>query len=39
MYLNEEQVKFYQSDTYLVDLETNIKVWAGQTKTKKYITN
>ena len=33
-----EQVKFYQSDTYLVDLETNIKVWAGQTKTKKHIT-
>jgi len=32
-----EQVKFYQTDTYLVDLETNIKVWAGQTKTKKFI--
>ena len=32
-----KQVKFYQTDTYLVDLETNIKVWAGQTKTKKYI--
>ena len=34
----KEQVKFYQSDTYLVDLESNIKVWAGQTMTKKYIT-
>lgn len=34
----KEQVKFYQSDTYLVDLESNVKVWAGQTKTKKYIT-
>lgn len=34
-----QQVKFYQSDTYLVDLETNIKVWAGQTKTKKFISN
>jgi penicillin-binding protein activator len=34
-----EQVKFYQTDTYLVDLETNIKVWAGQTKTKKFISN
>jgi len=33
------QVKFYQSDTYLVDLETNVKVWAGQTKTKKFISN
>jgi uncharacterized protein (TIGR02722 family) len=34
----KEQVKFYQSDTYLVDLESNVKVWAGQTKTKKYVT-
>ena len=33
----KQKVKFYQSDTYLVDLETNIKVWAGQTKTKKFI--
>lgn len=33
------QVKYYQTDTYLVDLETNIKVWAGQTKTKKFISN
>ncbi len=33
------QVKFYQSDTYLVDLESNLKVWAGQTKTKKVISN
>lgn len=34
-----QQVKFYQTDTYLVDLETNIKVWAGQTKTKKFVSN
>jgi penicillin-binding protein activator len=34
-----QTVKFYQSDTYLVDLETSIKVWAGQTKTKKFISN
>jgi len=34
-----DEVKFYQTDTYLVDLETNIKVWAGQTKTKKVISN
>ncbi len=34
-----DEVKFYQTDTYLVDLETNIKVWAGQTKTKKVIGN
>lgn len=33
------QVKFYQTDTYLVDLESNLKVWAGQTKTKKVISN
>jgi uncharacterized protein (TIGR02722 family) len=31
------EVKFYQTDVYLVDLETNVKVWAGQTKTKKAI--
>ena len=35
----DDQVKFYQTDTYLVDLESNIKVWAGQTKTKKVISN
>jgi len=34
-----DEVKFYQTDTYLVDLESNIKVWAGQTKTKKVIGN
>jgi len=33
------QVKFYQADTYLVDLESSLKVWAGQTKTKKVISN
>ncbi len=31
------EVKFYQTDVYLVDLENNLKVWAGQTKTKKAI--
>jgi len=35
----KDQVKFYQTDTYLVDLESNLKVWAGQTKTKKVISN
>jgi uncharacterized protein (TIGR02722 family) len=35
----KDQVKFYQTDTYLVDLENNLKVWAGQTKTKKVISN
>ncbi len=32
-----EQVKYYQVDCYLVDLQDNTKVWAGVEKIKKYI--
>lgn len=32
-----KEVKFYQVDTYLVDLESNIKVWTGFTKIKKFV--
>ena len=32
-----EQVKYYQVDCYLVDLEDNTKVWAGYEKIKKYV--
>lgn len=32
-----EQVKYYQVDCYLVDLEDNTKVWAGFEKIKKYV--
>jgi len=32
-----KEVKFYQVDTYLVDLETNEKVWTGFTKIKKFV--
>lgn len=32
-----EKVVFYQVDATLTDLESNIKVWAGQHKIKKYI--
>jgi hypothetical protein len=32
-----EQVRFYQIDASLVDLETNAKVWVGQHKIKKYV--
>ncbi len=32
-----EQVRFYQVDAALVDLETNAKVWVGQHKIKKYV--
>lgn len=32
-----EQVKYYQVDAYLVDLEDNTKVWAGFEKIKKYV--
>ncbi len=34
-----EQVKYYQVDCYLVDLEDNTKVWVGQEKIKKYISH
>jgi len=32
-----QQVKYYQVDCYLVDLQDNTKVWAGFEKIKKYI--
>lgn len=32
-----KEVKFYQVDAYLVDLETNDKVWTGFTKIKKFV--
>ncbi|MEZ4386777.1 MAG: penicillin-binding protein activator LpoB [Candidatus Krumholzibacteriia bacterium] len=32
-----KEAKFYQADVYLVNLENNLKVWVGQTKTKKAI--
>jgi uncharacterized protein (TIGR02722 family) len=31
------EVKFYQVDCYLVDLEDNTKVWTGFEKIKKYV--
>jgi hypothetical protein len=31
------EVKYYQTDAYLADLETNVKVWAGFSKIKKFI--
>jgi penicillin-binding protein activator len=32
-----EKIVFYQVDAFLVDLESNQKVWIGQHKIKKYI--
>lgn len=32
-----DEVKFYQADVYLIDLEDNTKVWAGFKKIKKYV--
>ena len=32
-----EKVVFYQIDATLTDLESNVRVWAGQHKIKKYI--
>jgi hypothetical protein len=32
-----DEVKFYEVDVYLVDLEDNTKVWAGVKKIKKYV--
>ncbi len=32
-----EQVRYYQIDASLVDLESNAKVWVGQHKIKKYV--
>ncbi len=31
------QVRYYQVDMTLVDIETNIKIWAGQQKIKKVV--
>jgi TolB-like protein len=33
----KEKIVFYQVDARLIDLETNIVVWAGQHEIKKYI--
>jgi hypothetical protein len=32
-----EKIVFYQIDAFLVDVESNQKVWIGQHKIKKYI--
>jgi uncharacterized protein (TIGR02722 family) len=32
-----EQIRYYQIDLTLVDIETNVKSWIGQKKIKKYI--
>ena len=32
-----KQVRYYQVDMTLIDIETNRKVWLGQTKIKKYV--
>ena len=32
-----DEVKFYQTDVYLIDLDDNTKVWAGFKKIKKYV--
>lgn len=32
-----QEVKYYQVDCYLVDLESNVKVWTGFTKVKKFV--
>lgn len=32
-----DEVKYYQVDSYFVNLEDNTKVWVGQTKIKKYV--
>ena len=31
------EVKYYQVDCYLVDLEDNVKVWTGYEKIKKFV--
>jgi len=35
--LEGEEVRYYQVDCYLVDLEDNTKVWTGFEKIKKYV--
>jgi uncharacterized protein (TIGR02722 family) len=32
-----EQIKFYQVDLTLVNIQTNVKSWLGQKKIKKYV--
>ncbi len=32
-----KEVRFYQIDLELIDIETNVKTWLGQTKIKKYV--
>mgnify|MGYP001127678360 CR=1 FL=1 len=32
-----DEVKFYQVDSYFVNLEDNTKVWVGQTRIKKFV--
>jgi hypothetical protein len=32
-----EEVRYYQVDLTLIDIETNEKVWVGQEKIKKYV--
>jgi hypothetical protein len=32
-----EQVRFYQVDLTLINIETNVKSWVGQKKIKKYV--
>jgi len=32
-----DEVKYYQVDCYLVDLEDNTKIWAGYEKIKKFV--
>lgn len=34
---DRERIVYYQVDAVLVDLETNLKVWSGQHRIKKYI--
>jgi uncharacterized protein (TIGR02722 family) len=34
---NNKEVKYYQVDCYLVNLEDNTKVWTGFEKIKKYV--
>jgi len=35
----KEQVRYYQVDLTLVNIETNVKTWLGQKKIKKYVSN
>jgi uncharacterized protein (TIGR02722 family) len=35
----KEEIRFYQVDLTLVNIETNVKSWVGQKKIKKYVAN